>query len=297
MVSFPDLRQRLMGMVLVNIATFTWATNIALGRFLRHDIGPITLAALRFAVAGGVFLAVLARLPEPERRVRGHGFLLLGMALTGVAVFVPLLYLGLRFTTAVNATLIAALGPFLTGLWSTWLLRTPMTRRQALAAGASFLGVAWLLSRGSLAFWRTFQVNPGDLIVLTAAALWGLYSVLSRKVTRTRSALSATALSGLMALPFLAVAAWIETQSVPVHWSWKLALAVVYIGIAPSVLGFVAWNEGVRRLGPSGAMVFYNTLPVYGALLGTLWLGEPFGWPQAVAAGLIVAAGLWAGLR
>ena len=37
---------RLVGVLLVNVATFCWATNIVLGRSLRAEIGPITLAAL-----------------------------------------------------------------------------------------------------------------------------------------------------------------------------------------------------------------------------------------------------------
>ncbi len=289
-------RERLLGMGLVNLATFTWATNITLGRFLRKDVGPITLTALRFLVAGLVFLALLRTLPEAERRPRGDGWLLFGMALAGVVAFVPLLYLGLRFTTAVNATLIAALGPLITGFWAAALLREPMTRRQVLATLLALAGVAWLLLADRPAGWQGLRFNPGDVLILAAVALWGLYSVLSRKVTRHRSALSATALSGLMAVPFLAVAALVEVQFVPVRWTPILLAAVPYLGVAPSVLGFFAWNEGVRRLGPGGAMVFYNTLPVYGALLGTVFLGEAFGPAQAAAAALIIGAGIWAGL-
>jgi drug/metabolite transporter (DMT)-like permease len=59
-------------------------------------------------------------------------------------------------------------------------------------------------------------------------------------------------------------------------------------------MGFLAWNAGVRRLGPSGAMVFYNTLPLYGTLLGVLFLGESIGPTHLLGGGLIVAGGLWA---
>jgi len=72
-------------------------------------------------------------------------------------------------------------------------------------------------------------------------------------------------------------------------------LAVVYIGVFPTVVGFLAWNEGVRRLGPSGAMVFYNMLPVYGALLGALLLHDPLGMTHLIGGLLIIGAGFWAG--
>ena len=68
----------------------------------------------------------------------------------------------------------------------------------------------------------------------------------------------------------------------------------LYIGFAPTLVGFLAWNAGVRRLGASGAMVFYNMLPLYGALLGRLFLGESIGLVHLISGALIVGGGLWA---
>ncbi len=51
------------GIGLVNLATFTWATNVVLGRWLRDDIGPLTLAATRFLIASLLFAASLQRRP------------------------------------------------------------------------------------------------------------------------------------------------------------------------------------------------------------------------------------------
>ena len=51
------------GIGLVNLATLTWATNMVLGRWLRDDIGPLTLAAARFLIASLFFAALLRRRP------------------------------------------------------------------------------------------------------------------------------------------------------------------------------------------------------------------------------------------
>jgi drug/metabolite transporter (DMT)-like permease len=253
---------------------------MVLGRWLRDQIGPLTLAAARFLIASLLFAAVLQRRPPEERRLGRDRWLLLGMALSGVAIFAPTLYLGLRFTTAVNATLVNGLGPLITGLLAALLIREPMSRRQITGAIVGLAGVV--------------QGNVGDLIVLGAVALWGLYSVLGRQVMRHRSALSATALSAFLGLPLLLLAAAWEVQTFPVVARPQLVLAVLYIGIAPTVIGFLSWNAGVRRLGSSGAMVFYNTLPLYGALLGYLLLGESIGPAHLVGGALIIGGGLWA---
>jgi drug/metabolite transporter (DMT)-like permease len=290
----PERLTQVGGIALVNLATLTWATNMALGRWLRGDIGPFTLAASRFLVGSLLFALLLRRRPPEERRLGKDRWLLLGMALSGVAIFTPMLYFGLRFTTAVNATLINGLGPLITGLLAALLIGEPMTRRQLGGAVVALMGVLVLISGGRLAFWQKMQPNVGDLITLGAITLWALYSVLSRRATYRRSALSATAFSAFLGLPLLLLAAIWELHVLPVNARLELLPAILYVGIVPGVIGFLAWNEGVRRLGSSGAMVFYNTLPLYGAVVGTLFLGESIGPAHLVGGALIVGGGLWA---
>lgn len=287
-------RAHAVGVLLVNVATFTWATNIVLGRMLRDQIGPLTLAASRFLVASSLLLVLAQRRPGHERRLGNDRWLLVGMALTGVVLFSPLLYLGLKHTTAVSATLIQALGPLITGLLAGLIIHEPMSRSQGVGALLGIVGVSVLISGGSTEFWVRIGRNPGDLIILGAVALWALYSVLGRRVTAHRSAISATALSTFIGLPILLVAAAWELRTSSVDEWLRLIPLIIYIGIVPTVVGHVSWNESVRRLGPSGAMVFYNTLPLYGVLLATIFLGEVVSPAHMLGGALIIAGGLWA---
>ncbi len=293
----PGRRMPLGGIALVNLATFAWATNMVLGRWLRDDIGPITLAAARFLIAACCFSILSRRLPPEERRLGQDRWWLAGMALTGVVVFGPTLYLGLRYSTAVNATLLNGFGPLVTGLLASLIIREPMSRHQVVAALVGLAGVVILISEGSLDFLTAMRTGMGNLIVLAAVFVWSIYSVVGRRVMRNRSALSATALSAFMGLPFLLLAAVWDLRTIPVKFSWQLLLIIGYIGLVPTVIGFLSWNAGVRRLGASGAMVFYNTLPLYGALLGSLLLGESIGTFHLLGGALIIGAALWAARR
>ncbi len=279
---------------MVNVATLTWASNMTLGRYLRDDIGPITLSAVRFLIASSLLTALLSRRPLEERRPGRDRWLLVGMALTGVAVFTPMLYLGLQHTTAVNATLINGIGPLITGVLAAVLISEPMTRNQVGGAVVGGVGIIALISGGQIHFWSGLEGSVGDLIVLGAVGLWGLYSVLGRRVMRSRSALSASAFSSLMGLPLLLIGAAWEISTSSLVLSPRLLLSLVYIGVVPGVVGQLCWNGGVRTLGASGAMVFYNTLPVYGALLGYLALGEPIGPHHLLGGGLIIGGGIFA---
>jgi drug/metabolite transporter (DMT)-like permease len=279
---------------LVNLSCLLWGTNYALGRLLRGSVGPFTLTAARFMVAALIFVLLLRRLPPPERRFGRAWPLLLGMGITGVFGFNSLLYSGLHTTTAANAALISGTGPLLIGLMSALTLGERFSRRQALGALTSLAGVAVIASGGSLNALLSLQLNPGDLLVLAAIASWGAYSTMSRVATRTRSSLSATALSTFLGLPLLLVAAAAEADLHPPAVTPVTILAVVYIGIFPSVVAYLSWNEGVRRVGPAKATAFFNMLPVFGALFGVWLLNEPFGPPQIAGGALIIAGSLFA---
>lgn len=287
-------KTRISGVIFVNLATVCWATNAVLGRWLRADIGPLTLTTLRFAFASAFFGMLLGNRPAQERRYGKDKWWIIAMGLAGVAGFSPLLYLGLRYSTAVNCSLIQGFSPLITALIAGLIIQEPVTRRQLAAAIMGLTGVAGLLSGGSLTFLLRLRFNPGDLILLIAAVFWAFYSVFGRRVMRNRSPVSAIALSNFIALPLIAAAAALELQYIPVKLRVETIAAIIHICIVPTIIGYWSWNRAVRALGAGGAMVFYNTLPLYGVVLGAVFLGEPLGIIHFIFGGLILGGGLWA---
>lgn len=289
---------RITAYLLVNLATLFWASNIAIGRALRDSIGPVTLSTLRFSIGGLIFaliLFVLSRRGQSQQILPGRHQLrewavLLGMGLSGVFAFSILLYLALQYTTAGHAALLIATGPLFTLLFSSIFQRQPVRLRPAVGMLISLAGVAVVIGGDALLPGGAPGLNLGDLLALLASALWGFYSILARQATSNRSTLSATAVSTWLAVPLLVLAATFELPGSPPTLSPALAAGAVYIGIFPTVGGFLAWNEGVRRVGPSQAMAFYNMLVVYGAMLSVLFLGEQLS-AQVVAGGILVVAG------
>lgn len=282
--------------VLVVLATLFWAGNVTLGRALRYQAGPFTISAGRIAVASLVFLFLIRSLPPAERRPGRDWRRLLWMALLGMVGCPVTLYLALRFTTATSTALINGTGPLITAVLAAWLLHTRLTRSQLTGAIISLLGVLFVIGAGEGRSLSDFALNRGGLIMLVNVIMWGLYSVMGRVVTRDHSALWATAFSTWFALPILVPAAILEWRQSPPTVDASLLLALIYIGVFATCLGFMMWNEGVRRVGPDGAMAFYNMLPVFGALLGALFLGERMTAGQWLGGSLIIGGGLVAAL-
>ena len=269
-----------------------------LGRALRDQIGPLTLTASRFTIASLLFSAFVFKGSGDQTGldikmiIKRNWKLLASMGLTGVFIFPTLLYLALKSTTASNASLINGMAPLVTVFIAAMLLNEKINVYRILCAIISLIGVALIISDHSLDNLASLQIRSSDLIVVFDVLIWGLYSTLGRITMRAMPAIVATGLSTLFALPLLLLSAGLECLTRPVQVSITLILAILYIGIFPTFIGFLSWNEGVKRVGPTRAMAFYNMLPVFGVLLGVLILQEQIGWLHVLGGLLIILGGI-----
>lgn len=278
----------------VNLSTILWASNITLGRVLRDSVGPVSLTAARFIVAGIIFMFLLKDLVEQLRAMKRDWQLMFMMALTGVFGFPILLYLSLKYTTASHVALINGITPLMTIFLAGVFLREAITMNRIIGGFISLLGIAIVISNGSILIISQFNINIGDLIALLCAVIWGLYSVISRAATRNRSTLSATSISTWIAIPMLLPLTALEVHSNPPDIAISVVFAALYIGIFPTVIAFWSWNESIRRIGAGRAMAFYNMLPIYGTLFGIIFLKETPTWYFFIGGILVILGSLLA---
>jgi drug/metabolite transporter (DMT)-like permease len=265
-----------------------------LGRALHADIPPLALSFWRWA------LALLILLPFAHRGLRGqagllrrHWVWLSVLAVLGVTNYNTFAYLGLQTTTATNGVLLASTTPVLIVLLSWLLLGQGVGVRQGLGLLLSLVGVLAIVSEGDPARLVAIRPNPGDLWILAASLDWALYSV----CLRWRPA-------GLDPLVFLTATVALGCVPLAGLYAWELALgrgfsatptnlaALAYVALFPSVLAYVIWNRSVARLGANRTGQYIHLMPMFGALLAIVLLGERPGWFHG--AGLVfIAGGIW----
>ncbi|OAT85236.1 DMT family transporter [Desulfotomaculum copahuensis] len=280
--------------LLLVLATFFWGANAVVGKLLSSELPPFTLNALRWVVAVAILFPLAWKL---EKRELLHwrsqwGWLTL-MGLTGVLGFNALLYWGVHFTSAINASLINAAAPIMIALLSFIFSKEALPGRQVAGMAAALAGVIWILTGGNPAVLLSLRFNPGDLIVLAAILLWSIYSLAVRRVAGHMSNLAATTVSSVLSLAALLPVSWWEVKITGVfHLDWRVMLGVLYLGVFCSVLAFLWWNYGVAALGPGRAAVFMYLTPLFTVLLSVLFLGELIQASQ-VAGGLLVMTGVY----
>lgn len=264
--------------LLLTLAMLFWAGNWVIGRALRDAVEPVALNLARWAIA----VLVLAPFALPALRGKGallrrHAGILALLSLTGVALFHAMVYVGLKTTTTVNAILLNSSLPLFI-LACSWILeREKSTPRQVGGMLLSFAGILVILSRGELQGLRQFDAHAGDLWILLAMPIWGVYSVLLKRRPPELGGVSLLFVLALGGALLLAPAAALEAAYAPPRrLSAEAAAGVLYIGLFASVLAFICWNRGVAIVGANKAGFTLHLLPVFGTLLAIVFLGESF---------------------
>ena len=276
---------------LLALASLLWSGNWILGRALREAFDPVSLNFWRWLVAVVAIAPFAAREAWKKRAlVRRHAGLLLLLALSGVAAFQTLVYLGLESTTAINAVLINAAGPLFMVACSWLLERERTTARQIAGMLLSVAGIVVIVCQGDAARLAALEFHRGDGWILLAMPLWGLYSVLLRRCPPELRGLTFVFVVGVLGVALLAPFFAVEAARAPLRWPAPEHVAsVLYVALAASVAAFLCWNRGVAVVGANAAGFTLPLLPAFGTLLAMAFLGERFQLYHAAGISTILA--------
>jgi len=281
-VSFPlracaGIASRLWGSayLLLIITVLLWSGNIIVGRAAHENVPPIALTFWRWTLALVVVMPFAWRHVMRDRAVLLRSWkVLVILSITGISAYNAFAYSGLASTTAVNAALLqSALSPIIL-VWGLIVFRDRPGWMQIFGVGVSLVGVALIVAKGSPEALFSLRLNPGDGLVLTGLMAYGLYSVVLKvkPIVHPLSFLAVTfALGALFLLPFYAVevANGRLIRLVPAS-----ALAIVYVGLFPSLIAYLCFNRGVELIGAGRAGQFIHLMPVFASLLAVIFLGE-----------------------
>ncbi|MDF2618115.1 MAG: protein of unknown function transrane [Xanthobacteraceae bacterium] len=288
--------------LLLTLVSLFWAGNIVLGRHIAGHVPPATLAWLRWV------LAILILLPFAWRAMKTdwpvalrHWKLLAVLAFTGITLFNTMQYHALEFTPALNVLLIQSTGPLMIAFWSLVLNGEKLSAGQAIGISLSLLGVLTIICRGDLAVLANIEFNQGDLWMIAAMLVYGIYSsLLARRPKLSQLGfLGFTLTLGMLLLTPIFIAE--RAVSPPVTFDARALGAIAYVAVFPSVLAYLFFNRGVQLVGPNRAAPFFHLMPMFGSVLAILFLGERphlyhAGGYALVLSGVIIAT-LWAPKR
>ncbi len=273
-----------------------WAGNFVVGRaVVSAQVAPITLSFWRWLLALLLLLPFVIKPMWQQRQIiKKHFFKIFLLALLSISAFNSLAYIALQYTTATNATLLNSFIPIFILVIMGLFFKEKISNKQILGVLVSLAGVFVILTRLDVEIIKALSINKGDLWMLVAAIDWALYSIFLKYLRP----------EGLSPLPFLGIMVMIGTvvliplllinpfTEAPIMLNDGMIKALTYIAIFPSIFAYLAWNYGMQKLGAATGGQFIHLMPLFGALMAVVFLGESIHLYHLLG-GACIALGLW----
>lgn len=274
-----------------------WGVNFAAVKYAlaQLGVGPFmfirfaTLPLLAFALLALVFRGKFAR--TWPKRADLPRFVACG--LIGHTAHIAIVMYGINLSTAFSSSLVLTSGPLFTLIILAALGAERLRARQIAGTLVALAGIVIFLAdkfdRGHL------SAGFGDLMLLSAAFLFSLYTVLARPLTDRYGPLIVLAYTLLFgAPPLVAFNLPAFLAAPPGSLTAPLCAALFFTVVISSFLGWLAWSwvnavRGLARCAP-----FQYLMPPIAGVVAWLTLGEVFTALKLAGAAVTMAGVAWA---
>jgi drug/metabolite transporter (DMT)-like permease len=261
--------------LLLCIAALCWAGNAIVGRLAAGHIPPVTLSFLRWSTAFFIVLPFAWKhLKHDRAAIRGQLGMMIFLSVTGISAFNTMQYWALEHTTALNTLLLQSAGPLFVAVWSLILLGYRLTLAQAGGIMLSLAGVLVILLHGDFTTLANIEFNRGDIVFTAALAIFGIYSVMSLKRPQIHGLSFVAFTFGCGAACLIPLLMWEMVSRPLMQLDAANLLCLLYVAVFPSTVAYLCFNRAVQLIGANRAAPFFHVVPVFGATMAMVFLGE-----------------------
>jgi len=261
------------------IIYFVWGSTFLAIRVGVREVPPFLLAAMRFLVAGLVLYGWTMARGERSPSARQWASVSLLAVLIFVLDYGLLLWAEQRVPSGIAAVMLATIPVFMALSEIILLATQKLTARLALALLIGIGGVAVLMSR-SLDLGVAPIDRLGAVALIFAAISWSVASALSRKLPLPPSKVLSSGAQMLAGGVFLTVASAALGEFRDFH-PWTVSrgawLALLYLIVAGSIIGFTAYVWLLHHESPTKVGTYAYVNPVVAVLVGYFLGGEALG--------------------
>lgn len=253
----------------VATTVFIWASAfVAIRAALRGGYGPLQLATLRYATASVVLViwSMFSGMRVPERRDWPR---LTICSVVGLVLYAVLVNTGEIRVNAGMASFVISTVPIFTAVFAALFTAERMHRLGWLGLAISLSGTALLSFRAG----SKFGFETSVLILIAAAIAQATQFVMQKPLVMRYGALSVTSWSIWIATACLSPFSPATLRSIRTATATATS-AVIYLGVASTVIGYAAWAYATARIPVGRITAFLYCVPPIATLIGWLTLGE-----------------------
>jgi drug/metabolite transporter (DMT)-like permease len=254
------------------LSVIFWGYSFVSTKIVLNELPPITIAFFRQLIASVVLVVFISArkliIKMPARDI----LLIAASSLFGIVFYFLFENIGLKYTTASNASIIVAAVPIFTLVTESLFYKLKITGRLVSCVVVSIIGVFLVIfEQGSLDL--SYGSTRGNLLMIGAMVSWVIYTIICKGLTGRYYGIVITTyqmLAGsILFIPFIIpeIGQWhsISTSSV---------LNLLYLSVFCSAIAYYLYNLAVKDLGATISSLFLNLIPVVSIIGGVLVLGE-----------------------
>jgi len=264
--------QQLLANLVMLMVIMLWGVSFISIKIAVNEIPPTTMAMIRFSIAS-VLLLVLLKWIEPMTKIEKKDIpqIFLG-GILGVTLYFYFENIGVKLTTAVNASLIVTTVPIITIVIDVLFFRGSLSFWKVagiiLAAIGTYLAVT---ANGNIGF--SSDSLWGNMFMLASMLAWALYTFVTKNLQNKYSSLCLTTWQTVFGTIVLFPMSLMEYKD----WQVFSLVAfgnVIFLAICCSVLCYILYLYVLKRLDVTITSLYLNLIPVVGVLSGYLLLHE-----------------------
>lgn len=246
---------------LILLAVIFWGSSFIAVKIALRELAPTTIVFLRLLLAV-LFLGAIALYTKKDYSVdlKTHGSIFILALLSVFHLWIQVK--ALEFTTASNSGWIVGTAPIFIALLGAALFKEKLTGFKISGILLAMFGLMLLITRGDLLSINLIK-NKGDLMMLSSAFIWGVYSIANKKITLSYPPLMMILylflMMAVMIMPF-------TINSVAIESIYNLSLngwaAVLFLGLLCSGAAYVIWAFALREMDSAkvGAFLYLEPL-------------------------------------
>lgn len=272
------------------ITIFVWGVTFISTKILLTSFLPVEILFCRFVIG---YLALFAICPRllPYGGLRQEVYFV-AAGLTGICLYYLLENIALTYTLASNVSVLLCTAPFFTALAGFAASRgKERPHRRFIFGFVLAMAGIYLISTAE----SGMQFNlTGDILALSAAAVWALYAVLTRKITTFGyNTILITRHIFFYGLLFMLPALYIFgfTPDLTRFYNPAYLFNILFLGLGASAMCFVTWNYAVKVLGAVKTSAYIYAVPVLTVASAVIVLNEPVT-VKMLAGGVLIILGL-----
>lgn len=282
---------------LMVIATLFFSGAFIAGKFSIAEFPVYSLTFFRFLIAAVVLFLIMWKRGENFALKKTDVPRIIILSLLGMVGYHVFFFTALKYTSSVNTSLIAATNPIMTTIMASLFLKEKFPKKAIGGILISFLGVAMIVTNGSIDVIKNMNFNIGDISMLVAVLSFSLYFIVLKGIVGRIAPIILTFYVFLFCVILLIPMVIYENpMSFLPNTTWMGWSSLIYMSIFASVIAYLIQQVSVKRIGPAKTSLYVNLVPLFSMIMAYFILGEVITLPK-VLAGIMIISGVIITLR